>query len=154
MSNMRTRISTLWIVVMCNMIFADILGMMIPGVLTAMSAGQVGVPVTQGLVLAFAIVLEVPIAMIFLSRILKPRPNRWANTVAAVITTAFVIAGGSPYLHYYFFETVQIACLALIVWSVWTRRASRAEQAPNGASQTGSTELSPSRGIAARSSTN
>lgn len=154
MSNMGTRISTLWIVVMCNMIFADILGMMIPGVLTAMSAGQVGVPVTQGLVLAFAIVLEVPIAMIFLSRILKPLPNRWANTVAAVITTVFVIAGGSPYLHYYFFATVQVACMALIVWAVWTRRASRAEHVPSGATQGGTTELSASRGITARSSTN
>ena len=62
--------------------------------------------------------------MIFLSRILKPGPNRWANTVAAVVTTAFVVAGGSPYLHYYFFATVEIACMALIVWSVWTPRGS------------------------------
>jgi hypothetical protein len=107
---------------MLNMVFADILGMMIPGVLTAMSAGQVGVHVTQGLLLVFATLLEIPIAMIFLSRILKPGPNRWANTVAAVITTLFVVGGGSPYLHYYFFAAVEIACMALIVWSVWARR--------------------------------
>ena len=122
MKDVGTRVSTLWIVIMLNMIFADILGMMMPGVLTAMSAGQVGVPVTQGLVLGFAMLLEIPIAMIFLSRILKPAANRWANTVAAVTTTAFVVGGGSPYLHYYFFAAVQVACMALIVWSVWTRR--------------------------------
>jgi hypothetical protein len=121
MNDVGTRVSTLWIVIMLNMIFADILGMMMPGVLTAMSAGQVGVPVTQGLVLGFAMLLEIPIAMIFLSRILKPVANRWANTVAAVTTTAFVVGGGSPYLHYYFFAAVQVACMALIVWSVWTR---------------------------------
>jgi hypothetical protein len=68
--------------------------------------------------------LEIPIAMIFLSRILKPAANRWANTVAAVTTTAFVVGGGSPYLHYYFFAAVQVACMALIVWSVWSRRSS------------------------------
>jgi len=126
MSNVGTRISTLWVVVMFSMVFADILGMMIPGVLTAMSAGQVGVQVTQGLLLVFAILLEIPIAMIFVSRILKPGPNRWANTVAAVITTLFVVGGGSLYLHYYFFAAVEIACMALIVWSVWARRGSEA----------------------------
>ena len=126
MSNVGTRISTLWVVVMFSMVFADILGMMIPGVLTAMSAGQVGVPVTQGLLLVFAILLEIPIAMIFLSRILKPVANRWANTVAAVVTAAFVIGGGTAYLHAVFFAAVEVACLALIVWSVWARRGSEA----------------------------
>jgi hypothetical protein len=127
MNDMRTRISTLWIVVMFSMVFADIVGMMMPGVLRAMSAGQVGVQVTQGLLLVFAILLEIPIAMIFVSRILKPGANRWANTVAAVITTVFVVGGGSPYLHYYFFATVEVACMALIVWSVWSRRTAEAE---------------------------
>jgi hypothetical protein len=103
--------------------------MMMPGVLEAMSAGDVGVPVTQGLLLVFAILIEIPIAMIFVSRILKPVANRWANTVAAVVTTVFVVGGGSPYLHYYFFATVEVACMALIVWSVWSRRNSNAAAA-------------------------
>jgi hypothetical protein len=126
MNDVETRVSTLWIVVMFTMVFADIVGMMMPGVLQAMSAGQVGVPVTQGLLLVFAILLQIPIAMIFVSRILKPGPNRWANTIAAVLTTAFVVGGGSPYLHYYFFATAEVACMAGIVWSVWTRRDSAA----------------------------
>jgi O-antigen/teichoic acid export membrane protein len=126
MNDVETRVSTLWIVVMFTMIFADILGFMMPGVLDAMSAGQVGVPVTQSLLLVFAILLQIPIAMIFFSRILKPGPNKWANTVAAVLTTAFVVGGGSPFLHYYFFAAVEIACMATIVWSVWTRRDSLA----------------------------
>lgn len=126
MKDTGTRLSALWMVVMFSMVFADILGMMVPGVLQAMGAGQVGVPVTQELLLVFAILLEIPIAMIFLSHTLKPTPSRWANTVAAVVTTAFVIGGGSPHLHYYFFATVEVACMAWIVWSVWTRRTSEA----------------------------
>ena len=59
-------------------------------------------------------------------RDLKPVANRWANTVAAVITTLYVIGGGSLYLRYYFFATVEIACMALIVWSVWARPSSEA----------------------------
>jgi hypothetical protein len=62
--------------------------------------------------------------MIFLSRVLKPGANRWANTVAAVITAAFVVGGGSLTAHYVFFASVEVACMALIVWSVWARRDS------------------------------
>ena len=126
--NLGTRLSTLWVVVMFNMVFADILTFIKPGALQELWAGQAGVHVTPGLLLVFALLLEIPIAMIFVSHILKRGPNRWANTVAAVITTAFVVGGGSLDLHYVFFATVEIACMALIVWSVWTRRNSESDR--------------------------
>jgi hypothetical protein len=125
MNDMGTRISTLWVVVMFNMIFADILGLYVPGAVGGLSAGPGGVQITQGLLLVFALLLEIPIAMIFVSRILKRGANRWANTVAAVITAVFVVGGGSMELPYYaFFAAVEVACMALIVWSVWSRRSS------------------------------
>lgn len=127
MNDMGARLSTLWVVVMFNMVFADILTFIKPGALQALWAGQAGVHVTPGLLLVFALLLEIPIAMIFVSRILRRGPNRWANTVAAVITTAFVAGGGSLDLHYVFFATVEVACMALIVWSVWTRRNSETD---------------------------
>jgi Sec-independent protein secretion pathway component TatC len=107
---------------MFNMVFADILTFITPGALQDLWSGQTGVHLTPGLLLAFAVLLEIPIAMIFASRALKPDLNRWANTLAAVATTAFVVGGGSVTLHYVFFATVEIACMALIVWSVWTQR--------------------------------
>jgi Sec-independent protein secretion pathway component TatC len=112
---------------MFNMVFADILTFIKPGALQELWAGQAGVHVTPGLLLVFAILIEIPIAMIFASRLLKPGPNRWLNTVAAVITTAFVVGGGSLDLHYVFFATVELACMTLIVWSVWTRRNSETD---------------------------
>ena len=124
MDDMGTRLSTLWVVVMFNMIFADILTFEIPGFMQKLWAGQMGVQITPGILLVFAILLEIPIAMIFLSRTLKPAPNRWANTVAAVITAVFVVGGGTAYLHALFFAAVEVACLALIVWSVWAHRGS------------------------------
>ena len=113
---------------MFNMVFADILTFITPGALQELWAGQAGVQITPGLLLVFAILIEIPIAMIFVSRILKPRANRWANTVAAVITTAFVVGGGSLTPHYVFFAAVEVACMALIVWSVWTRRTAAASR--------------------------
>jgi Sec-independent protein secretion pathway component TatC len=127
MKDIGTRISTLWIVVMITMIYADILSFITPGELQKLWDGSAGVHLTPGLLLAFAILLEIPVAMIFLSRVLKPRANRWANTVAVAITIVYVVGGGSFNLpHYVFFAAVEIACMAMIVWSVWARRSTEA----------------------------
>ena len=121
---MKVRLSTLWVVVMFNMVFADILSFMSPGFLQEVMTGQAGeIQITQGLLLVFAILLEIPIAMIFLSRTLKYKANRWANMIAALITTAFIVGGGSTTLHYLFFAAVEVVCMALIVWYAWKWRS-------------------------------
>ena len=113
--DIKVKLSTLWIVVMFNMAFADILSFMME-----YSTGHTPeIQATQGLMLIAAIILEIPIAMIFLSRILKYEINRWINIIAAVITTVFIIGGGSTYLHYIFFAAVELVCLSLIIWNTW-----------------------------------
>jgi hypothetical protein len=106
--NNRTKLATLWVVVMFNMVFADILSFIKSGALQELWAGQAGGQITPVLLLVFAVLLEIPIAMIFLSHSLKPKANRWANPAAAVITTLFVVGGGSLDLHYVFFATVEV----------------------------------------------
>jgi hypothetical protein len=128
MNDLGTRLSTLWVVVMFNMVFADILTFIKPGALQELWAGQAGVHITAGLLLGFAILTEIPIAMIFVSRILKRGVNRWANTVAAMVTAAYIVGGGSLTPHYVFFASAELACMALIVWSVWTRRDSESDE--------------------------
>lgn len=117
--DLKAKLSTLWIVVMFNMVFADIVGFMNPGALEDIMTGAVGFEITQEVLLVFSILLEIPIAMILLSRILKDSVNRWANIIAGVITILFVIGGGSAYLSYIFFATIEVACLLLIIWSAW-----------------------------------
>jgi len=117
----KVRISTLWIVVMFNMLFADILSFMSPGFFAELETGFAGeVQITQGILLVFAIFLEIPIIMIILSRILKYTVNRWANIIACIITIMFVIGGGSLALHYIFFATIEIVCMLFIMWYSWT----------------------------------
>ena len=107
MEAMKVRLSTLWIVVMFNMVFADILSFMLPDFLEILETGQAGgIPITQEILLVFAVLLEIPIVMIILSRALKYSVNRWANIIAAVITILFVIGGGSTSLHYIFFRCI------------------------------------------------
>lgn len=117
--DLRVRISTLWILVMFNMAFADILGFMNPGSLEKAMTGNVGFVITQPLLLGFAVLLEIPILMIYLSRVLRPGVNRWANIAACVLTALFVIGGGSEYLSYAFFATVEVICMLFIVWFAW-----------------------------------
>jgi fatty-acid desaturase len=119
MKDIKVKLSTLWVVVMFNMIFADILSFMMPGFLKELVEGSFEIQITQGLLLVFAILIEIAIVMIFLSRVLKHRANRWANIVACAITIAFVIGGGSTDLHYIFFATIEVVCMLLIVWYAW-----------------------------------
>ena len=82
----KVKLSTLWVVVMFNIAFADIVGFVHPGALEHIMAGEVGFELTQGLLLLFSIFLAIPIAMIFFSRVLAYWANRWANIIAAALT--------------------------------------------------------------------
>jgi hypothetical protein len=115
MEDMKVKLSTLWVFVMFNMVFADIVGFLNPGALEEMIAMKPA----QGLLLVFSILVEIPIAMIVLSRLLKYRANRWANIIAGVITILYVIGGGNTSVSYIFFATIEVACMLLIVWYAW-----------------------------------
>ena len=125
MEDMKVKLSTIWIVVMFDMVYADILGFMSPEFLKGVMEGHAeGVPITEGLLLVSAIILQVPIMMIFLSRILQYRANRRANIIAGVITIVFVIGGGSLDLHYLFIATIEVVCILVIIWYAWKWSAS------------------------------
>lgn len=114
-------LSTLWIVVALNMVKADVLSLYIPGSVdeVARTAGDTPIPL---LMLGGAILMEISILMILLSRVLERGVNRWANIVAGAITIAFVVIGGATYPHYLFIAAVEVICLVLIIWFAWKWR--------------------------------
>lgn len=116
-------LSTLWIVVMINMLKADILSLFIPGALdeVAKTSASTGASIPL-LMLGGAIMMEISIVMIVLSRVLKYKVNRWANMITSIITIAFVVGGGAPYPHYIFIATVEAICLLSIIWFAWKWR--------------------------------
>lgn len=124
----KEKVSLLWIVVMLNMVYADILGFISPGTLQEIMTGSPeGLKITQGLLVAFAVLIEIPIAMIFLSRMLNRKINRIANIVACVVTIAFIVGGGSAKAHYLFFAGMEVGCMLLIVWTCikWPKEKSQ-----------------------------
>ncbi len=116
-------LSTLWIVVMINMLKEGILSLYIPGSAEelARTSASAGASIPQ-LMLIGAVMGQFGIAMIVLSRVLKYRINRWANIVAGIITIAYIWGGMASYPHYIFIASIETICLLLIVWFAWKWR--------------------------------
>ena len=122
--NMKVKLSTLWVFVMFNYLYADVMTLMDPVALKQIMTGYVGsLHMTQGLLLGAAILMETAIAMVLLSRVLKYRANRWANIIAGAIHTAAVFlsmfVGTTPAIYYIFFGSIEIVCTSLIIWYAW-----------------------------------
>ncbi len=129
-------LSTLWIFVMFNYLYADVYGLVFNPVLQKeltqqLAAGYVGaIQITQEFVLVTAVLMETAIAMVLLSRILKYSANRWANIVAGLFHTAFVswsLIGETPTLFYAFFAAIEITCTLFIAWYAWRWRTPEGE---------------------------
>ncbi|MCB0130086.1 MAG: hypothetical protein KDD78_04535 [Caldilineaceae bacterium] len=118
MKDTKAVLSTLWIVVMINMLKADILSLYIPGAAGELAEFAGETPIAQ-LMLGAAIIMEIPIAMIFLARVLRYSVNRWTNILVAVLTIVFVVGGGSTYPHYLFIAAIEVVCLLFIIWISW-----------------------------------
>src|SRR5215471_9772931 len=126
MEDIRVRLSVLWLFATLNYIYADVFFCV--DVLGSGKRGPGVLHFSPGAWLGIAILMEIPMAMILLSRILKPTANRCANIVTgimetgAVLLTSFIL----PILHlmgtssyYLFFGAMEVVCTSLIVWYAW-----------------------------------
>ena len=124
MKDRKAILSTLWIFAMLNYLYCDVIGLMNPDLLRQYLTGSVnGIHMTQGFLLGAGILIEIPIAMVLLSRVLKYKANRWANIAAGSVMTAVQLATlllTPPATYYIFFSILEIGCTALIVWYAWT----------------------------------
>ena len=118
--DMKTRLSTIWIFVLFNIIFLEFHKLLQPGFIEEVMTGTInGTQMTQGVLLLGAIVLEIPIAMALLSRVLKYRVNRWANIIAGVVAIAVVITNVTTNLDNIFSSTIGVVALLFIIWYAW-----------------------------------
>lgn len=120
----KSLLSTLWIFVLLNMVYADILGMLRPGYLEFLD--QISQQLTGSTVLLFAMLMEVAISMVLLSRVLAYKTNRWAHFITVPLTTLWIVVpalmpslGDATPLSYRFFATVEVVTLLIMFWYVW-----------------------------------
>ncbi len=114
----KAKLSMLWIFVILNMMYADVVSLMDPT--SAIRTRMVGTPMSPGFLLAGAVLMETAIAMVILSRLLPYKANRWVNTIVAAVNIFAVVTGGHG-LYYVFFAAVEVLSMLLIVWLAWTR---------------------------------
>ncbi len=115
---------------MLNYLYCDVAQGMDANFLKQYLTGTVnGMEFNQGALLAAGILMEIPIVMVLLSRVLNYKTNRWANVIAGVIMTVvqtLTLFVGKPTLYYAFFSVIEIASTAAIVWLARTWREQEA----------------------------
>ncbi len=119
----RILLSTLWIFVTLNYLYCDLIGLMDVNLLTQYLTGTVeGMKMTESFLLYAGILMELPIAMVLLSRVLNYKANRWSNIVVSFIKTVIMIMTlfvGIPTSYYLFFAIIEIVTTAFIfVYSI------------------------------------
>lgn len=120
---MKKKLSALWLFVTLNYLYCDIVTVMDPGKLQQFFAGSVnGFQINQGFLLGASILVEIPIAMVLFSQLLKYKANRIANIIAGIIMTlvqAATLIGPRPTNYYMFFSIIEIITTILIIWYAW-----------------------------------
>jgi hypothetical protein len=101
------KLSTLWLVVALNIILADVLSLYVELV----NHNTLNIPgdVTTFMVIG-ALLVNIPIMMVYVSKHMRFRASRIVNIAAAVVTALFIVGGGSATPHY-----LVIACIELLV---------------------------------------
>jgi len=88
MADRKVRLSTLWVFVMFNFLYADVVALFDIVYNGKLQAAIQFTPVT---LLGVSVLMEIPMAMVVLSRVLKYKANRWANIFAGIAYTVVTL---------------------------------------------------------------
>jgi len=113
----RVKLSTLWIVVVVYMIFADIFSI----ILELDQKGTLGeMPTDAKTMMALAAFLtSIPILMIYFARVLPYKANRLLNIIAGIFTILCVVGDGSLLPHYVIVASIEVVILLIIIVKAW-----------------------------------
>ena len=121
--NPKILLSTLWLFATVNYMFCDIFTLFHSESLKQLMSGEMGgMIISQTFLLGFAILMEIVMGMIVLSRFLPYKSNRILNIIIGLIMT--FVQGSTLFtadntLHYIFFSIVEISTTIFIVYYAW-----------------------------------
>ncbi len=107
-----------WVALMLTYLLGDVLRIYSGD----FKAGEIGgMKITQNQWLGIAILMVIPIVMVFLSLTLNYPVNRWTNIIAAIIFLGFNLIGLPTYPSAYdkFLIIVGLVFNVLTVWYAW-----------------------------------
>jgi|SRR2546425_549308 len=118
MEDVRIILSASWIALMLTYLLGDVLRIYAGDFKPGEIAGR---RVTQNLLLGIAMLMAVPIVMVFLSLTQNYPVNRWTNIIAAIIFIGFNLLGLPTYRSAYdrFLIIVGLGFNMLTIWYAW-----------------------------------
>ena len=118
MEEVKIKLSALWVALMLTYLLGDVLRIFSGD----FKAGEIGgMQVTQGLYLGMAVLMVIPVVMVFLCLTLKYPVNRWANIIVPIIFFIFNLIGLPTYPSAYdkFLIIVGLVFNVLTIWYAW-----------------------------------
>lgn len=111
----RQKLSTLWLLVALNMILADVLSIFV----ALVNDDALNIPGdVKVMMLVGAVIVNIPIMMIYLSKYLSSERLKIITTIAASFTILAIIGGGSLTPHYIFIGAIEVLILLKIIFDV------------------------------------
>ena len=122
--NVKIKLSILWIGLMFFYLYNDVLSLYRQKILEGLLAGELeGVTFTQEVLFGAAILMAIPIFMVFLSIALPAKWNRWVNIVVgifhAIVLVGTVLAPGEIWAYYALYMVFEAVFIVLIIWYAW-----------------------------------
>jgi len=127
MEETKIKLSVLWVSLMLTYFLGDVLRIFSGD----FNAGAIGdMQISQGMYLGMAVLMVIPIVMVFLSLTLKYKANRWANIAVATFFFLFNAVGLPTYPSIYdqFLIVVGLVFNVLTVWFAWKWSAQKGQE--------------------------
>lgn len=118
MDELKIKISVLWVCLMLTYLLGDVMRIFSGD----FNAGQlVGMQITQELMLMMAVLMVIPVVMVFLSITLNNPVNRWMNIIVAIFFFGFNLVGLPTYASLYdqFLIIIGLGFNVITIWTAW-----------------------------------
>lgn len=118
MEPMKIKLSGIWVALMLTYLLGDVLRIFSGD----FEAGEIGgMEIGQELYLVLAVILVIPVVMVFLSLTLPHKANRWVNIILAIFFFVFNLIGLPTYPSAYdrFLIIVGLVFNILTIWYAW-----------------------------------
>ncbi|MHA2428891.1 MAG: DUF6326 family protein [Candidatus Hermodarchaeia archaeon] len=118
MSETRIKLSGIWVALMLTYLLGDVMRIFSGD----FSAGEIdGMEISPGIYLGMAVLMVIPILMVFLSLVLPGKITRWTNVGFAAFFFVFNSIGLPTYAGLYdqFLIVVGLGFNVLTVWYAW-----------------------------------
>ena len=119
--NVKIKLSALWVALMFFYLYNDVFGSFRQDQVEKVLSGEI--TLNQVSLFGAAILMAIPIFMIFLSLALPAKVNRWVNIIVGIVYVVVLVLvnliPAETWAYYAFYEILEAVFIALIVWHAW-----------------------------------